>query len=326
MVIELPPVDLAAGKAGEDEPMVLLPVYWAEIPASVAVYRAEVELRDRLDEALPRRLLHHFNLNDPEHRELFLPIGLHILASGRETPPIAVPRVLFGLPLQQGQRFLMSAMLANPDTTPYNQVRVRLVMHYQPANTLWPLFPGYPWVMDALFPLGHPPNGSKAFDLPPGRSEHSWEASPVIAGTIVGMGGHLHDYGVSVDMIDVTSGQVIWHGLPVRDGAGHVELLPTKVLANWHSLGVHIVPEHRYRITATYDNPTGEVLRDGGMGLVCGLFIPDRGSRWPAVDKADTLYQQDLLATLQADSVGARAMMEMDHMTHMGMHMDHMTH
>jgi hypothetical protein len=171
--------------------------------------------------------------------------------------------------------------------------------------------------MDALFPLGHPPNGSKAFDLPPGRSEHSWEASPVIAGTIVGVGGHLHDYAVSVELTDLTTGAVIWHGLPIIDSAGRVERLPTKVLANWHSLGVHIVPQHRYRITATYDNPTADVLPDGGMGVASGLFVPDRGTHWPAVDATDTLYQQDLLATLQADSAGARATMQMGHVMHM---------
>jgi hypothetical protein len=28
------------------------------------------------------------------------------------------------------------------------------------------------------------------------------------------------------------------------------------------------------RITATYDNPTGRLLRDGAMGIVVGYFVP----------------------------------------------------
>ncbi len=295
--------------------MVLLPVYLVEMPTSVAAFRAEVELRDSAGRVLPRVLLHHFNLADPERRDLFLPVGLHIMAAGNETPPLEVPRFLFGLPLERGERFLASAMLVNPTPIAYHKVRVRCVMRFEPAHGLWPLFSGYPWVLDVLFPLGHPPHGSKAFDLVPGRSTHSFESHPAIAGTIVGLGGHLHKYGVRIELSDATTGEVLWHAAPILDSTGHVVSIPTTLLANWHRLGVHIVPAHRYRVTAIYDNPTGHLLRDGGMGLVGGLFVPDRGTRWPTVDTSDTLYQRDLLATLQAGEGGARAMMmEMDHM------------
>jgi hypothetical protein len=238
------------------------------------------------------------------------------MAAGRETPPLAVPRFLFGLPLRSGQRFLTSAMLVNPTFHAYPKVRVRLVLNFEPTDAPWPLFPGYPWVLDVLFPLGHPPDGSKAFDLPPGRSVHSYESSPAIPGTIVGVGGHLHNYGVNLELSDATTGEVIWQTAPVTDSAGHVVSVPTRMLCNWHRLGVHIVPGHHYRVTAVYDNPTGHVIPDGGMGLVAGLFVPDRGTHWPAVDISDTLYQQDLRATLQADEGGARAMMQMDRMSH----------
>jgi hypothetical protein len=65
-----------------------------------------------------------------------------------------------------------------------------------------------------------------------------------------------------------------------------------------------------------YDNPTGHVLRDGGMGLVGGLFVPDRRTRWPGVDRSDTLYQRDLMETLRMDPSGADAMMHMGHPAH----------
>jgi hypothetical protein len=296
--------------------VVLLPVYSAEIPTSGAIFRAHIEVLDASGQTLPGELLHHFNLADPDHRELFLPIGLHVMAAGRETPPLAVPRFLFGLPVRRGQRFIASAMLVNPAAVAYRQVRVRLVLSYEPDGGLWPLFPGFPWVMDVLFPLGHPPHGDKAFNLPPGRSTHSYESSPAIAGTIVGLGGHLHDYGLRIEFADATTGAVLWHAAPVQDRAGHVVSIPTSLLANWHQLGVHIVPEHRYRVTAVYDNPTGHVLRDGGMGLVGGLFVPDRGTRWPGVDRSDPLYQRDLMETLRMDPSGAAAMMHMGHPAH----------
>src|SRR3989475_6096346 len=70
--------------------------------------------------------------------------------------------------------------------------------------------------MDVQFPLGRRPGGSKAFDLPPGRTERHWESSPAVPGTILGMGGHLHDHGVSLEVKDVTTGEILWHVEPVR--------------------------------------------------------------------------------------------------------------
>src|SRR6266498_5089524 len=103
LVIELPAVDLPAA-AGGREAMVGLPLCQVLVPLSVALYSSHVEVVDAAGRALPHEMLHHFNLSDPYHRELFLPIGLHLLAASRETPKIDVPRLLFGLPLERGQR------------------------------------------------------------------------------------------------------------------------------------------------------------------------------------------------------------------------------
>ena len=313
IVIELPPADLPASTPGGTMAMALLPVYVAEIPTSGAIFRASVALVDGSGRELPRELLHHFNLTDPGRRELFLPIALHLLAASKETPSLAVPRFAFGLPLRRGQRLITSAMLGNATPVAYHQVRVQLVLRYEPDDQVWPVFPGYPWVMDVLFPLGHPPGGSKAFDLPPGRSERSFESSPAVPGTIVGLGGHLHDYGASLEFADATTGEVLWRATLVRDSRGRLLSIPVARFYNWHRVGVHIVPGHRYRVTAVYENPTGHVLRDGGMGAVGGLFVPDRGSSWPTVDPRDAVYQQDLAATVRADA-GHGALTLMTHM------------
>jgi hypothetical protein len=81
------------------------------------------------------------------------------------------------------------------------------------------------------------------------------------------------------------------------------------MLFGWTRLGVHIVPEHRYRIAVSYDNPTGAPIPDGGMGVVGGLFVPDRGVSWPAADPADSLYQKDYRHYMRLD--GGHRMMEM---------------
>jgi len=312
LVIQLPPVDVpAAGRGGEL--MVGLPLCQVLVPLDVTLHGSWVDIADGSGRLLPHEMLHHFNLSDPDRRELFLPIGLHLLAMSRETPAITVPRLLFGLPLARGQRLIAGAMLANTSDVAYHRVQVRLVLNYVPGGRPWPLYRTYPWAIDVQYPLGRPPTGSKAFDLPRGRTERFWEGSPAIPGTILGLGGHMHDYGVSLELKDMTTGSVLWRGTPVTDRTGRVISFPLSRFYNWRRLGVRVVPAHRYRLTAVYENRTGRYLRDGGMGAVAGLFVPDRGAEWPAVDVRDTLYQRDLAATILSGNASMMADMMMEH-------------
>src|SRR3989449_1480708 len=243
-----------------------LPVSEAVMPVRGSISHSHMGVVDPAGRRLPQAMLPHFNLSDPERRELFLPIGLHIMAASKETPAATVPRLLFGRPLERGQRLIASGMLGNETATLQRGVRVRLVLGYVPASRPWPLFRAYPWVMDVQFPLGRRPGGSKAFDLPPGRTERHWESSPAVPGTILGMGGHLHDHGVSLEVKDVTTGEILWHVEPVKDARDQVTSIPLVLFYRWYRLGIHITPDHTYRLTAVYENPTGRVLQDGGMG------------------------------------------------------------
>jgi hypothetical protein len=308
IVVELPAVDLPAGTPA-GEVMVHVPLCQVLVPVGASLYSSRVEVLDNAGRPLPQDLLHHFNLTDPYHRELFLPISLHLFAASKETPLVGVPRLLFGLPVERGQRLIAGAMVANSSPIPHHGVRVRLVLGYVPAGRPWPLYRTFPWDMDVEYPLGHTDMGIKAFDVQPGRTVRSWEGSPAIGGTILGLGGHLHDYGVSLELTDVTTGQVLWGGKPITAGP-RVLTFPLARFYNWHRLGIHILPTHRYRVTTVYENPTGHVIPNGGMGAVAGLFVPDYGAVWPAVDTADTLYQADLRATIRSGAGGPMMMME----------------
>jgi hypothetical protein len=296
LVIELPPVDLMpAGAAGD---MALTPVCRVDIPVSASLYSFRAEIVDAEGQPLPSEFLHHVNLTDPSRRELFLPIGLHLVAASKETPPLSVPRWLFGMPIREGDRYIAGAMLANPSREHEHGVRVRLVFRYVEEDSVWPLWDAYPWVMDVMFPLGQPESGSKAFDLPPGPSQRSWEARPAVAGSLVGLGGHVHDYATALELRNVTTGELLWRGVPQRDAEGRVETMPVTRFYRWYRLGIRIDPAHTYRVTVTYENPTGQTIPEGGMGAVAGMFIPERGAVWPAVDRADPVYQTDLANTL----------------------------
>ncbi len=299
MVVELPPVDLPASTPGS-EFMTGLPVYQAVIPDGVSLYQVGARVVDSAGQELPKVLLHHMNLTDPGRRDLFLPTSMHLLAASKETPALRIPSLLVGLPLVAGQQLIVTGMLANPTTTPYHGARAQMVFRYRPLGAVFPLFRAYPWVLDAQFPSGERVYGRPAFDLPPGRSAFSWESSPAIAGYIVGAGGHVHDYAVSLELSDVTTGERLWRGEPVRDATGHVVAMPIGLFYNWHRLGVHILPTHRYRVTVTYDNPTGRLLPRAAMGSVAGLFIPDAGTQWPTVDTTNAVYRRDLNDVLNA--------------------------
>lgn len=308
-VIESPPADLPAAAAGQPA-MVDVPPCLAIIPADMALYSVRVDVIDSAGRPLPKPFLHHFNLTVPTRRDLFLPIAQRFLAASKETPAIEVPRLLVGMPLERDARLLATAMLSNPTPTPYHGVRVRVTYGSAPASesSFFPIFRVYPWTMDAQFPDDRHPTGTPAYDLPPGRSTISWESQPAIPGYIIGIGGHVHDYGVGLELADVTTGAVLWRATVVRDEAGHVLSLPVTRFYNWHSLGLHIDPTHRYRVTATYDNPTGHMLPRAGMGSVAGLFIPDRAARWPGVDTSNAIYQHDLAGTVQPDDMGQMEM------------------
>jgi hypothetical protein len=268
------------------------------LPVGGFAYGFRVEVTDGAGRALPAELIHHVNLIHPDSRELFLPISRRVLAAGRETGPQRMPWLFFGVPLDAGQRLIVVALLHNPTGRDFHDVRVRLVLQYTPEGRPWPLFEGYPFQLDVAFPAG-----DKSFDLPPGRSVRSYEASPAVPGRIVAIGGHMHDYGVSIELRDVTTGVVIWRAEPITDSTGHLQRIPVGRLYGLTRLGVPVTPEHRYRVTVVYDNPTGAVVPEGGMGVVGGVFLLDRGVTWPRVDLEGRLYWKDLLHATRGAAV-----------------------
>jgi hypothetical protein len=312
IVIELPPADLPAG-AGHHflgQP----PVALARIPVGGSIYGFRTQLVDAAGRQLPPGLLHHFNLLEPTQRELFLPIARRVAAAGSETGAVRFPRLLLGSPVERGEQLVASVMLHNPTPESYRGVRVRLIMNYVPDRRPWPLFRAFPWQLDVAFPVG-----DKSFDLPPGRSERVYEGSPAVPGDIVAIGGHLHEYGVSIEFSDATTGEMIWRAQPVRDEHANVVGMPIGKLYGPTRLGAHVVPAHRYRVRVVYDNPTGRVLPGAGMGVVAGLFVPARNVAWPDVNAADSLYQQDLrhFLRLHGEWLAERGTDGADHAAHM---------
>ena len=288
LIIEVGPVDLPVPMemAGHDHAGIFPPIGEVTVPTDGYMYGFDYEVLDAEGNPLPSNIVHHFNIIDPDSRELFLPISRRIMAAGSETGGQAMPWMLFGLPVTNGQRMVISVMLHNPTGEEHIGVALRIHLKYTKTGRPWPFFAVYPYQLDVAFPAG-----DKGFDLPPGVSSKSYEANPAVAGRLMVMGSHMHELATKIVFEDVTESEVLWEGLPLQDENGRLDGVTIGRL--YRKFGVKIVPEHTYRVTVFYDNTTGETIPDGGMGVVAGVFMPSRGQAWPTTDKSDPLYALD---------------------------------
>jgi hypothetical protein len=280
MVLELGPVDLPAGMGH-----LQLPALHGRIPVDAYLHGFRVEMVDGQGREVPSRTLHHVNVISGDRRELFSQIMLRVAAAGQETEPAMLPR-LMGYRVQPGQRLIVTAMFHNPFEQAYQGARLRVHFPYTPGNALLKPLAAFPFYMDVM-----PPAGLHSYDLPPGRSSKSWEARPAVSGRILGVGGHLHKYGVALRLEDATDGKVLWEGRPTLDEDGEIAGMPTTKFL-W-SLGVPVRADHVYRVTADYVNPTGEMIPGGAMGALGGVFIPSRDARWPGIDTQHPELRRD---------------------------------
>jgi hypothetical protein len=284
--IELGPFTLPSGSGHDsiEQPRPLT----VSLPVDGWMRGLSYELVDENGDEVPGRVLHHLNLIARGRRELFSSIMLRVGAFGPETKALQIPFFL-GYRLRPGDSLLVTAMLHNPTPKAYRGTRLRVRIAFTPSSSWLRPVSIQPVYLDVMPPAGH-----HAFDLPPGRSTRSWEGRPAIPARLIAAAGHLHKYGTGLRLEDVTRGELLWESLPETNGQGEVEGMPVRYFP---PLGIQLRPDHVYRLTATYNNPTGAMLPGGGMGALGGIVIPARGSVWPSPVRADPVHQYDVWLT-----------------------------
>jgi hypothetical protein len=291
VVIELPATDLPAegGHDGIQQP----PPVETSIPVDGWLQGYEIELLDYEGNPVPRQVVHHINVMQPDRRDLFTPIMLRVAAAGQEEAETRMPW-FFGYRVRPGSRLLVTAMLHNPTGRAWQGVRVRIRMPYRSAAASPAVTAVMPFYLDVM------PHGNfHSYDLQPGLSQQSWEGRPAVGGRIVAMGAHLHKFGLSLRLEDVTAGRTIWEARPRLDATGEIASMP---VAKFILARPRLDPNHVYRLTAVYRNPTGEVIPAGAMGALGGIMVPDDERAWPAADMEHADYRRDREFTL----VGSR--------------------
>ncbi len=285
--IAMGPVELPAGSSHRN----LSPALTA-LPFDVWIHGFDWTMTDGEGSPLPKAMLHHVNLIQPNRREVFAPISRRLFAAGRETDGISLPS-LVGMPIRAGSPIILVAMFANPTGKEYPEVVLRLRFPYsrEGEGLIGPLevIPFYLDVAGAA--------GSKDFPVPPGETVRGWETEPAADGRILAIGGHLHDFGEYLLLRDDTEEETLWRAEPVENEEGRLVSIPSELfILPWRA---QIESGHRYRVEAAYRNPTAEPAPDKGMGAIGGIFIPSGPEGWDEPDFDDPVYIEDIAYTLR---------------------------
>ncbi|HET7583539.1 MAG TPA: hypothetical protein VFK13_01455 [Gemmatimonadaceae bacterium] len=247
-----------------------------------------ISVRDASGAQLPRTLLHHVIGVNFDRRQLLYPVAERLIGTGTETPDIELPRSV-AVPMTEGQELGLYAMWHNETGKDIDGAYIRVAILWMPQDAGHPPIPVLPLYADVNFHVA----ATNAFDVPPGRSEHSFEFTLPVSGHLLAISGHLHDYGTGVRLEDAETGKVIASVRSTLDADGHIEGIEKKIFI---VRGKKLEAHHRYRVVGEYVNPTDDTLRLSAMAHMVGLFAPDAMAQWPKLDRNAADYRMDVAA------------------------------
>jgi hypothetical protein len=247
-------------------------------------------IRDGSGGVYSSRLLHHLNLLHLDRRQLLQPVYERLLAVGQETEGFALPRSI-GLRLDAGTPMAFEVMWVNQTGKDLRGVVLELTVLYLPENTsprprgIWPL----------VFDIGFSAGATNAFDIDTGRTVHQREFLVPADGRLLGVGGHLHKFAESMELVEVSSGKVLVKLAAQVDAGGEILAVGRK-LFGVSGEGLKLRAGQRYRVVAVYQNPGGRLLPMAGMAIMAGIFVPDKPSNWPSLDRSNAAFLADVAA------------------------------
>ena len=239
------------------------PVAPISVPFDAWYVAYEPRVVDADGKPRPGQLLHHVELLNIDRRNFICPRQPErLFAAGSELsdwPQLSG----VGYRVTKGQRIVVAAMFHNPTdqevSNAYLEVRIRYAL--PDAARLTNVYPTW-------FLVSH--CGPTVYDLPPGRHVKSSELAVVYSGKLLGVGGHIHDYGRQLRLDNATRNEHI-ATLDINvDADGRLRSIPVIVFPQ----GYRINAGETVKVTAVYDNPTGRAMLKAAMGIVVGYFLP----------------------------------------------------
>jgi hypothetical protein len=244
-----------------------------------------VEVRDARGKLLPVSLLHHVTGVTLDRRQYIYSAAERLFGIGKETEDVLLPGKL-AVPLKKGQRIGYYVAWNNDTGKDLKGLTVRVTMTWAPAAVTRELIAVLPLWLDVNNEVG----GTNTFDLPPGKSTKTFEFTAPSSGRILGISGHLHDYGVAMQLVDAESGAVLVRLAATKDQTGRIKSIARKFYA---VNPIRLREGHRYRVVAEYDSPLKTSVAKGAMGNIVGVIAPDDLGRWPALDPQDPSVRRD---------------------------------
>jgi hypothetical protein len=226
------------------------------------------KLVDSSGNAVPGTVLHHVAFWNENRADFLCPNKEeHIFGAGSEmTDWTEVPG--YGYRVQKGDKIRIETMMYNPTATSYDKAYLEVVIPFQEvskeASAATPRKNVYPAWMDVKS------CGDSSYDVPAGKSEKTGSVTVKYDGVLLGVGGHMHDYGKQIVLQDASRKETVATLDAKSDAQGHLESVPVKLFVQ--EGGYKFAAGDVLKISATYENPTGKLLRDGAMGIAVGYF------------------------------------------------------
>ncbi len=222
------------------------------------------QLEDENDTKLPGRMLHHVAFWNTARSDFLCPNKEeHIFGAGGEMNDWpALPG--FGYRIHKGDRIRVTSMFHNPTDTSYSGAWLVVRMEYKEAvagNELKSVYPAWFDVQKC---------GSSDFPVPPGGVQKSADLKLNYSGRLLGVGGHLHDYGRQLELTNATRKEPIASLKSELDERGHIRRMPIAVFLD--SGGLPLAQNDVLHVTAQYGPPAEPGFQ--GMGIVVGYFLP----------------------------------------------------
>jgi hypothetical protein len=258
----------------------LADVYWT-VPFDGWLTAYHPRLVDAQGQAVPGRLLHHVAFWNASRSDFLCPNKEeHIFGAGGEMNDWpALPG--FGYRVRQGDRMRVNTMFHNPTVTSYPQVWLEVKMEYQQATAAGTTAqPGA--ALKSVYPTWFDVQtcGNSGYDLAPGVNVTQGNFTLKHSGILLGVGGHLHDFGVQLELANESRQEGVAVLRSVLNDKGEIQSMPIVTFAERG--GYPLRAGEKLTVTAHYDNQTGKPLPDGAMGIVVGYFLPADDSQMSA--------------------------------------------
>jgi hypothetical protein len=227
------------------------------------------KLVDAGGNTVPGTVLHHVAFWNENRADFLCPNKEeHIFGAGSELTDWAeIPG--FGYRVQKGDKIRIETMMYNPTATSYDKTYLEVVISFLKIGEA---DSGAAGVRRNVYPtwIDVGSCGNSSYDVPAGKSEKTGSVTVKYDGVLLGVGGHLHDYGKQIVLQDASRKETVATLDAKSDAQGHLESVPVKLFVQ--EGGYKFAAGDVLKISATYDNPTGKLLRDGAMGIAVGYF------------------------------------------------------